>query len=37
MTEQPRTIDRRRITKHAGRVDHGILQELRCWLADFLT
>lgn len=36
MTEQPHTIDRRHITKHAGRVDHGTLQELRSWLADFL-
>ncbi|WP_245632986.1 type II toxin-antitoxin system PemK/MazF family toxin [Luteipulveratus mongoliensis] len=36
MTEQPRTIDRRRITKHAGSVDQETLQELRSWLDDFL-
>lgn len=36
MTEQPRTIDRRRITRHAGQVDQRTLQELRSWLADFL-
>lgn len=36
MTEQPRTIDRQRITKPAGQVDRGTLQELRSWLADFL-
>lgn len=35
MTEQPRTIDRRRISKHAGRVDQETLQEVRSWLADF--
>ncbi|RYJ05064.1 MAG: type II toxin-antitoxin system PemK/MazF family toxin [Actinomycetales bacterium] len=37
MTEQPRTIDRRRITAHAGRVDESTLRELRSWLHDFLT
>jgi mRNA interferase MazF len=36
MTEQPRTIDRRRITKHAGGVDAETLQEIRSWLSDFL-
>lgn len=36
MTEQPRTIDRRRITKHAGHVDQRTLHELRSWLSDFL-
>lgn len=37
MTEQPRTIDRRRITAHAGRVDGSTLRELRSCLHDFLT
>ena len=36
MTEQPRAIDRRRITKHGGQIDHGTMQEIRSWLADFL-
>lgn len=36
MTEQPRTIDRRRITAHAGQVDDSTLRELRSWLRDFL-
>lgn len=36
MTEQPRTIDRRRITGHAGHVDEATLQELHSWLIDFL-
>lgn len=36
MTEQPRTIDRRRITKHAGAVDAEIMNEIRSWLGDFL-
>lgn len=36
MTEQPRTIDRRRITSHAGQVDQATLREVRSWLTDFL-
>nr|WP_106849230.1 type II toxin-antitoxin system PemK/MazF family toxin [Blastococcus sp. Marseille-P5729] len=36
MTEQPRTIDRRRITDTAGEVDRGSLRELRLCLARFL-
>lgn len=36
MTEQPRTVDRRRITKHAGEVDGATLEEIRSWLVDFL-
>lgn len=36
MTEQPRAIDRRRITKHAGQIDQGTLREIRAWLTDFL-
>lgn len=36
MTEQPRTIDRRRITRNVGRVDAATLQEIRSWLVDFL-
>lgn len=36
MTEQPRTVDRRRITKHAGQIDGATLDEIRSWLRDFL-
>lgn len=36
MTEQPRTIDRRRITKHAGQVNQDTMREVTSWLADFL-
>lgn len=36
MTEQPRTVDRRRITKHAGQVDVESMEEIRSWLRDFL-
>lgn len=36
MTEQPRTIDRRRITKHAGQVDRATMEKIRTWLSDFL-
>lgn len=36
MTEQPRTIDRRRITRYAGHVDPATLDRLRSWLVDFL-
>lgn len=36
MTEQPRTIDRRRITSMAGFVDMPTLNEIDIWLRDFL-
>jgi len=36
MTEQPRTIDRRRITKEAGHVDQPTLDQIRGWMVDFL-
>lgn len=36
MTEQPRTIDRRRITSSAGQIDGAALQAIRSWLVDFL-
>lgn len=36
MTEQPRTIDRRRITKRVGTVDDATMIDVRRWLADFL-
>lgn len=36
MTEQPRTISRRRISESAGRVEDRCLEEIRRWLADFL-
>jgi mRNA interferase MazF len=36
MTEQPRTISRRRISGSAGRVEDRCLEEIRRWLADFL-
>ncbi|MGI9164538.1 MAG: type II toxin-antitoxin system PemK/MazF family toxin [Mycobacterium sp.] len=36
MTEQPRTISRRRISGIAGRVDDRCLDDIRRWLADFL-
>ena len=36
MTEQPRTISRRRISGIAGRVEDRCLDEIRRWLADFL-
>lgn len=36
MTEQPRTIDRKRITKTLGDVGHETLHEIRSWLGDFL-
>lgn len=35
MTEQPRTIDRRRVTRSVGQVDATTLQEIRAWLVDF--
>jgi mRNA interferase MazF len=36
MTEQPRTIDRSRITRVAGTVDDATMQEIDVWLRDFL-
>lgn len=36
MTEQPRTVDRRRITGRAGRVSDQTLSHVRSWLRDFL-
>jgi mRNA interferase MazF len=36
MTEQPRTISRRRIATVAGKVDHNCLSVIRRWLNDFL-
>jgi mRNA interferase MazF len=36
MTEQPRTISRRRITDSAGDVDEATLETIRRWLDDFL-
>lgn len=37
MTEQPRTIDRGRITSEAGAVDARTLREIDVWLRDFLA
>lgn len=36
MTEQPRTISRRRISGIAGKIDERCLDEIRRWLTDFL-
>jgi mRNA interferase MazF len=36
MTEQPRTVSRRRFTDSAGHVDEACLVTLRRWLDDFL-
>lgn len=36
MTEQVRTISRRRVTRRSGLVDDGCLHAVRRWLADFL-
>lgn len=36
MTEQPRTISRRRIVGRAGRIDESCLADIRRWLDDFL-
>lgn len=36
MTEQPRTVDRRRITRSVGEVDAPTLHEIRSWLTDLL-
>jgi mRNA interferase MazF len=37
MTDQPRTISRRRIFDTAGRVDEPCLSGIRRWLNDFLN
>lgn len=37
MTEQPRTIDRRRITSTAGIVNAATMHEIGVWLRDFLV
>jgi mRNA interferase MazF len=36
MTEQPRTIDRQRITSVTGLVDDATMREVDLWLRDFL-
>ncbi|MGW8592415.1 type II toxin-antitoxin system PemK/MazF family toxin [Dietzia sp. NPDC055877] len=36
MTEQVRTISRRRVVGRAGRVDSSTLIEIRRWLTDFI-
>ena len=36
MTEQPKTVDRRRIEKVAGRVDMATVAAIDGWLKDFL-
>jgi mRNA interferase MazF len=36
MTEQPRTISRRRIASVSGSVDNSCLASIRRWLNDFL-
>jgi len=36
MTEQPKTIDRRRIRQQVGRVDPTPLDEINRWLRDHL-
>ena len=36
MTEQPRTVDRRRITGTAGEVDESTMRSITVWLRDFL-
>lgn len=37
MTEQPRTISRHRITRHAGRVDKATMDTITIWIRDFLA
>jgi len=37
MTEQPRTIDRSRITRQAGVVDATAMAEIDQWLRDFTS
>lgn len=37
MTEQPRTIDRVRITGTAGTVDAATMRDVDVWLRDFLA
>ncbi|OHV04561.1 type II toxin-antitoxin system PemK/MazF family toxin [Mycobacterium talmoniae] len=36
MTEQPRTISRRRIAGRAGRVEPACMRQIERWLEDFL-
>jgi mRNA interferase MazF len=36
MTEQVRTVSRRRITGSAGRADQKTMDEVRLWMRDFL-
>lgn len=36
MTEQVRTISRRRVTRRSGLVDDACLRQIRRWLDDFL-
>ncbi|GAA3091325.1 mRNA interferase MazF [Kribbella aluminosa] len=36
LTEQPRTISRQRISRPAGQVEAGCLDEIDQWLRDFL-
>lgn len=37
MTEQIRTVSRRRIVGQAGRVDGEVLRSIRQWVSDFLS
>lgn len=37
MTEQPRTISRHRINRHAGRVDEATMDAISLWIKDFLA
>lgn len=37
MTEQPRTISRHRISRHAGRVDEQTMSAIANWIRDFLA
>lgn len=37
MTEQPRTVDRRRAVGEAGRADRDTMREVIGWLRDFLA
>ena len=37
MTEQPRTITRRRVVDVSGRVDRATMREIDGWLKDFLS
>jgi mRNA interferase MazF len=37
MTEQVRTISRKRVVRHAGRADPEALAEIRGWITDFVN